>query len=73
MLEVGYLTNKQGQPKAVVIPIEIWKRLFASDDVSVEVAGLTEEIQDYCLGKAMDKALQSPLLSRQEALAYLEE
>lgn len=71
MLELEYLTDKDGQLKAVVIPIELWKQLFLSDDVSAEE--LSEAIEDYCLGKAMDEARESPLLSREEAVAYLEE
>ena len=34
---------------------------------------VTEEIENYCLNKAMDEAEKSPLLSRKEALTYLEE
>lgn len=71
MIELEYLTDKEGQLKAVVIPIELWKQLFLLDDVSVEE--LTEAIEDYCLGKAMDEAKESLLLSREEALTYLEE
>ena len=37
-----------------------------------KVANLTEEIEDYCLNKAMDDAQKSPLLNRKQALAYLE-
>jgi len=40
--------------------------------VDSKVADLTEEIEDYCLNKAMDKAQKSPLLNREQALAYLE-
>ena len=71
MLELEYLTDKEGQLKAVVIPIELWQRLFLPDDVSAEE--LTEAIEDYCLGKAMDEAQASPLVRHAEALAYLEE
>jgi len=71
MFELEYLTNKNGQPKAVVIPIELWKQLFPTDDASVEE--LSEVIEDYCLSKAMDEAKEGPLLSREAALAYLEE
>lgn len=71
MLELEYLTDKDGQLKAVVIPIELWEQLFVPDDASSEE--LTEAIEDYCLNKAMDEAKESPLLSREEALAYLEE
>jgi hypothetical protein len=59
MLEVEYLTDKNGQPKAVVIPIELWRQLFPKEDTSVEE--LSEAIEDYCLSKAMDEAQKSPL------------
>ncbi|MCL0066097.1 hypothetical protein M1N79_04395 [Dehalococcoidia bacterium] len=45
MVEVEYLTDKRGQQKAVVIPIELWRQLFPKDDASVEE--LSEEIEDY--------------------------
>jgi hypothetical protein len=34
MFEIEYLTDKNGQPKAVVIPIEVWQRMFAEESVS---------------------------------------
>jgi hypothetical protein len=70
MLELEYLTDKKGQLKAVVIPIKLWERLFLTVDASAEE--LSEAIEDYCLNKAMDEAKESPLLNRDEALAYLE-
>lgn len=70
-LEFEYLTDKYGQPKAVIIPIELWRLLFSSADISVEE--LIEEIENYCLNRAMDEAADEPLLNRMEALAYLEE
>jgi len=70
VLELEYLTDRSGQPKAVVIPIELWKQLFVEDDTSSEE--LSEAMEDYCLSKAMDEAQETPLLSREEALAYLE-
>jgi len=70
MLELEYLTDRSGQLKAVVIPIELWKQLFMEDDASAEE--LSDAMEDYCLSKAMDEAKGTPLLSREEALAYLE-
>jgi len=70
MLELEYLTDKSGQLKAVVVPIELWKQLFIEDDASAQE--LSEAMEDYCLSKAMDEAKETPLLSREEALAYLE-
>jgi hypothetical protein len=69
--EVEYLTDKAGQPKAVVIPIELWKQLFPQEDLSTEE--IVERIEDYCLSRAMDEAENSPLLDRDAALAFLEE
>ena len=70
MIEVEYLTDKNGQLKAVVVPIKLWRKLFPQDDGSVEE--LSQAVEDYCLNKAMDEARESPLLSREEALAYWE-
>ncbi len=71
MTEVHYLTDQEGKPRAVVLPIELWRRLLPREDASVEE--LTEAVEDYCLGKAMDEGRRTPLLSREEALEYLED
>lgn len=70
MFEIEYLTDKNGQPKAVVIPIEVWQRIFAEKFTEDE---LSEGLEDYCLSKAMDEAQDSPLLDRTAALEFLEE
>jgi hypothetical protein len=33
---------------------------------------LTESIEDYCLNRSMDEAIETPLLSPAEALKFLE-
>jgi len=71
MFEVEYLIDRNGQQKAVVIPIELWRQIFTKEDASIET--LSEELEDYCLSKAMDEAKKTPLLNRKEALDYLEE
>jgi hypothetical protein len=71
MLEVEYLTDKNGQQKAVVIPIELWRQLLPKDDASIKE--VSDEMEDYCLGRAMDEAQKTPLMNRKEALTYLEE
>ncbi|MFQ5434998.1 MAG: hypothetical protein ACE5FD_08995 [Anaerolineae bacterium] len=71
MLELDYLTDKSGKPKAVVIPIELWNQLFVGEEVSAEM--LAEALKDYVLNKAMDEAKQSPLVNRDEALSFLDE
>ncbi|PSN11631.1 hypothetical protein C7271_24400 [filamentous cyanobacterium CCP5] len=70
-LPIEYLTDRSGNPKAVVIPIELWRRLLPQETDSVE--DLAENLEDYCLGKAMDEAKATPLLNREEALKFLEE
>lgn len=71
MVELEYLTDKDGQLKAVVVPIEVWKLFFPTEEVSTEE--LIEAIEDYCLAKAMDEGKGSELLSREEALSFLKE
>jgi hypothetical protein len=71
MLNIEYLTNKDGEAIAVVIPIDLWRQLLPSENASFEE--LQEAVEDYCLNKAMDEAVNTPLLDRAEALAYLEE
>jgi hypothetical protein len=73
MAEIEYLTDKNGRPKAVVIPIELWRQICPHDDTDTPMAELSEEIEDYCLNKAMDQAQDSPLLDQGEALKYLKE
>lgn len=69
MTGIEYLTDQEGNPRAVVLPIELWRRLLPREEASVEE--LTEAVEDYCLGKAMDEGRQTPLLSRDEALDFL--
>ena len=71
LLNLEYITNQEGQPTAVVIPIEIWRKLLPTDNFSLE--NLSEAIEDYCLHKAMDEGKNTPLYSRSEALAFLED
>lgn len=71
MVNIEYLTNKDGEAIAVVIPIDIWRQLLPTEEVSFEA--LTEAVEDYSMNKAMNEAVDTPLLNRSEALAYLEE
>lgn len=71
MPNLEYLTNSEGQPVAVVIPIELWRKLLPTEDTSLEA--VSEAIEDYCLSKAMDEGKQSPLHDLSAALAELEE
>jgi hypothetical protein len=71
LLNLEYITNQEGQLTAVVIPIDIWRQLLPVDNISLE--NLSEAIEDYCLNKAMDEGKHTPLYSRAEALAFLED
>lgn len=68
---IEYLTDKQGNPSAVVIPIAFWRQIFPENVDSMESVALG--IEDYCLGRAMDEAATTPLLGREAALAFLAE
>jgi hypothetical protein len=68
--EVQYLTDQEGEPQAVVLPIELWRRLLPREDASIEE--VAEAVEDYCLSKAMDEGRRTPLLSRDEALKSLD-
>jgi len=70
MLEIEYITDKDGQQKAVVIPVDLWRKISPAKDASAEE--ISEEVENYCLNKAMDEDEGSPLLNRKEALAFLE-
>jgi hypothetical protein len=72
MPDIEYLTNKDGNAIAVVIPIELWRQLLPIPTEEASFEELPEAVEDYCLNKAMDEAVNTPLLTRSEALAYLE-
>jgi hypothetical protein len=71
MLNIEYLTSQDGEAIAVVIPIALWRQLLPNGESSFEE--LAEAVEDYCLNKAMNEAVNTPLLDRAVALAYLEE
>jgi hypothetical protein len=70
-LVIEYLTDGNGNQTAVVIPIELWRNILLQDTDSIET--IKENIEDYCLNKAMDKAKITPLLSREQAIDFLAE
>lgn len=71
MTGLRYLTDPDGKPSAVVVPIDLWRKLLPRENGSFD--DLNEAIEDHCLSKAMDEGRDTPLLSRQEALDLLEE
>lgn len=70
-MQLEYLTDEQGNKKAVIVPIDIWEDIFPEEIVNLE--DLTEKLENYCLNKAMDEAKNTPLLDKDAALQYLDE
>lgn len=70
-IAIEYLTDSDGNPKAVVIPIELWQKLLPQNTDSLD--NLADNLEDYCLSKAMDEALDSPVMDRAAAIAFLEQ
>ena len=68
---IEYLTDIEGNPRAVVIPIDLWRHLLPQGGDSTEE--LAENLEDYCLNNAMDEAQSTPLLNREDALQFLAE
>lgn len=68
---IEYLTDVEGNPRAVVIPIDLWRQLLPQGGDSTEE--LAENLEDYCLNNAMDEAQSTPLLGREEAMRFLAE
>ncbi len=71
MPEIEYLINEDGQRRAVVIPIELWNKLLPKKETSFDE--ISEGLEDYCMNRAMDEGQNTPLLNRDDALAYLRE
>ena len=71
MIDIEYLTDTRGKLKGIFIPIDIWKKIFPEFPQSVEE--IIENIEDYCLNKAMDEAKDTPLFSKEQALKFLSE
>lgn len=70
-LGIEYLIDGNGNQTAIVIPIELWRNILLQDTDSIET--IKENIEDYCLNKAMDEAKMTPLLSREQAIDFLAE
>jgi hypothetical protein len=71
MTGIRYLTDEAGNPEAVVLPMELWRRLLPRDDASLEE--LAEAVEDHWLNSAMAEGRRTPLLPREKALEYLED
>ncbi|MBE9061725.1 hypothetical protein [cf. Phormidesmis sp. LEGE 11477] len=68
---IEYTRDSEGKLRAVVIPIDLWVKIFP--DAASSVEDVAEGLEDYCLGKAMDEAAETPLLGIEEAVAFLEQ
>ena len=70
LLNLEYITNQKGQPTAVVISIKTQRQLLPIDNISLE--NIREDIENYCLNKAMDEGKNTPLYAHAEVIAFLE-
>ncbi|WP_308256308.1 hypothetical protein [Geminocystis sp. GBBB08] len=70
MKSVEYLTDINGNKKAVVIPIEIWEKIIPNEINNDDK--LPEYIDNSCLNQAMEEAKLTPLLDAENALKFQE-
>ncbi len=63
MTEVQYITDANGQRTGVILPIEEYEAIILNS---------IEEVDDPELAEAMDKANDSPTVTRKEVFALLE-
>ena len=73
MLHLEYVSDSKGNPKGVIIPIDIWKSIFESEGNEIDENIFIEKIENYCLNSAMDEAKETELLNKEEALKFLED
>jgi len=51
--------------------MELWQKVLPQPITTTD--DLSEAVENYCLDKAMDEAIETPLLDRQAALNFLED
>jgi len=68
----GRIGHFEGQSFIFAESAEVRKCLNQVFERYTSIEDLAENLEDYCLSKAMDEARETPLLSREEAFAYLE-
>ncbi|MGK7893522.1 MAG: hypothetical protein AB4372_07835 [Xenococcus sp. (in: cyanobacteria)] len=62
MFEIEYLTDKNGQPKAVVIPIEVWRKLFPEEKIALdELLETLEILADREFSSQLKEGIQQDL------------
>lgn len=71
MSEIEYLTDSNGNTKAVVIPMELWEKILPHPIRTTDE--LEEAVENYCLNKAMDEATETPILDLKAALEFLDD
>ena len=71
---IEYVVDEAGHKKAVQIDFDAWEQMLVRLNTLVgELERLTEEIEEEALNRAMDEAMNSPLLTQDQALAYLDQ
>jgi hypothetical protein len=73
MINIEYLTDQNGNQKAVVIPIELWHKIIPNQSENLDGEELSEAIENYCLNQAMNEAQSTHLLDKETALKFLED
>lgn len=61
--QVRFVTDANGTRQAVQLDLSVWEEIMA----------FLEEFEDDALNQAMDEAMSSPLLTKDQALAYLDQ
>jgi hypothetical protein len=69
--QLEFLADQKGKLKGVFVPIELWKKVFPQ--LPASEAEFKEALENYVLNKAMDEARKTPLLSKEEAMKFLED
>jgi hypothetical protein len=71
--KVRFVTDADGNRQAILLDLAVWEEILALlEDLEADEA-LTEEMEDEALNRAMDEAMNSPLLTQEQALAYLDQ
>jgi len=70
MKSVEYLTDINGNKKAVVIPIEIWEKIIPNEINNEDE--LPEYLENYCLNQGMEETKSSLLFNAESALKFKE-
>ena len=66
--QARFVTDAQGNRQAIQLDLAVWEELVALIE-ELEA----ERIEDEAMNRAIDEAQDSPLLTHEQALAYLDQ